>query len=105
MFKDSWARGEIRQLWEEIGTVSRRQGRLSERVAAQERRLDSTELVEKSCPACGRATLMRQNGPQLKMRSDGWYEQPPATFYCYSCGKKWTESTKAVLEEVKEGKE
>jgi len=90
MFKDSWARGEIRQLWEEMGTASRRQERLSERVAELERHQYS-ELVEKQCPKCEMATLMRAK-----------YGEGNA-FYCYGCGRTFTESTQAVLEEVKEG--
>ena len=114
MFKDSWARGEIRQLWEEIGTALRWQERLSERVAELERHQYS-ELVEKPCPTCGRVTLMKEvkgQGVYPWHASEIWpvstystYECKPTTFYCYSCGGTFRESTKAVLEEVKEGKE
>ena len=107
MFKDSWARGEIRQLWEGIGTVSRRQDDF-------EQRLNSTELVEKPCPACGRVTLMKKQAALVEYdpeaSNDGlllarYKTVRPEGFYCYSCGGTFRESTQAVLEEVKEGKE
>ena len=111
MFKDSWARGEIRQLWEEIGTALRWQERLSERVAELERH-QCSELVEKSCPTCGRLTLMKKQAALVEYdpeaSNDGlllarYKTVRPEGFYCYSCGGTFRESTKAVLEEVKEG--
>ena len=127
MFKDSWARDKY---WELVGRVQELRGMIRgglvdmngptyiatnpilERLDKIEARLNSTELVEKPCPTCGRVTLIkRQTGPVLEGTyilndySQSTVTMLPATptFYCYGCGLTYRESTKQVLEEVKGG--
>jgi hypothetical protein len=125
MFKDSWARDKY---WELVGRVQELRGMIRgglvdmngptyiatnpilERLDKIEARLNSTELVEKPCPTCGRVTLMKKH---ISNTLEGTYTLNDWTsstvtvtsrtdaFYCYGCGGTFRESTKAVLEEVK----
>jgi len=127
MFKDSWARDKY---WELVGRVQELRGMIRgglvdmngptyiatnpilERLDKLEGRLNSTKLVEKQCPTCGRVTLMKRKADTSATicytatnASDGYIAKAecPPTFYCYGCGLTYRESTKQVLEEVKGG--
>jgi len=113
--KDSIARDEARKALSREAVL---RDAVAEWRAEENRRLWKLEeglgYVEKDCPVCGHVTLMKKQAALVEYdpeaSNDGlllarYKTVRPEGFYCYSCGGTFRESTKAVLEEVKEGKE
>jgi transposase-like protein len=103
--KDEQARDDIRKAVRAQSRVNSDLWLYLERIRKWVSSIAGTaNLHEKDCPVCGHKTLMREDDPSRFTFTGGTIgifsgvtPNPPAKFYCYSCGGTYVEKTTTEL--------